>query len=131
MEVIGKVLGAIGLLLISIIFIPIGIIGAIYGVGEALWNRSLKRAGLKLSNFAKLMAVTIDVLLGVMASELLNDLFIKPSGYKIGKHLETVSSALGKNQDAKTLTKSGWVLVNILNWLDENHCIKSIDRSVR
>ena len=47
-------------------------------------------------------------------------------GYKFGKENETISSALGKNQRDKTLTICGKILVAILDFLDKNHCIKSI-----
>ena len=48
------------------------------------------------------------------------------NGYEFGREGETISSALGKNQRDKTLTTSGKILVFILDFLDENHCKKSI-----
>ncbi len=48
------------------------------------------------------------------------------SGYKFGRENETISSALGKNERDKTLSKKGKLLVKILDFFDENHCIKSI-----
>ena len=50
----------------------------------------------------------------------------KENGYQFGVVGETISSALGKNQRDKTLTICGKILVAILDFLDENHCIKSI-----
>ena len=50
--------------------------------------------------------------------------------YKFGVDGETISSALGKNQLMGTLTKEGKMLVNILNKLEKNHCVKWIDESV-
>ena len=47
-------------------------------------------------------------------------------GYKFGKENETISSALGKNERGKTLSKKGKILVAILDFLDKNHCQKSI-----
>ena len=47
-------------------------------------------------------------------------------GYKFGKENETISSALGKNERDKTLSKKGKLLVKILDFLDKNHCEKSI-----
>jgi hypothetical protein len=47
-------------------------------------------------------------------------------GYLFGREGETISSALGKNKRDGTLTKTGIVLCNILDFLDENHCINSI-----
>ena len=48
------------------------------------------------------------------------------NGYEFGREGETISSALGKNQRDKTLTTSGKILVFILDFLDKNHCKKSI-----
>ena len=51
----------------------------------------------------------------------------KENGYKFGAEDETISSALGKNQRDNTLTKTGKKLVWILDKIDKNHCIKSIN----
>lgn len=48
------------------------------------------------------------------------------NGYAFGDVNETISSALGKNQRDKTLTKFGNIICNILDFLDKNHCKKSI-----
>lgn len=48
------------------------------------------------------------------------------NGYKFGKEDETISSALGKNERDKTLTKTGKILVWLLDKLEKNHCKKSI-----
>ena len=47
-------------------------------------------------------------------------------GYGFGKTGETISSALGKNERDKTLSKKGKILVKILDFFDENHCENSI-----
>ena len=47
-------------------------------------------------------------------------------GYKFGRENETISSALGKNERDKTLSKKGKLLVKILDFFDENHCKNSI-----
>ena len=47
-------------------------------------------------------------------------------GYKFGDYRETISSALGKNKLKNTLTKTGKALCAILDFLDKDHCIKSI-----
>ncbi len=46
--------------------------------------------------------------------------------YEFGKENETISSALGKNERDKTLSKKGKLLVKILDFLDKNHCKKSM-----
>jgi hypothetical protein len=50
----------------------------------------------------------------------------KDNGYKFGDERETISSALGKNKRDKTLTITGKIVCNILDFLDKEHCIKSI-----
>ncbi|MFK5282330.1 hypothetical protein ACI3PL_22500, partial [Lacticaseibacillus paracasei] len=49
-------------------------------------------------------------------------------GYLFGNINETISSPLGKNERDKTLSKTGKILVWILDKLDKNHSIKSIDK---
>lgn len=61
-----------------------------------------------------------------------NTLMIKKEGYKFGEKWETISSALGKNQLAKSLSIFGWVIVYVLwaldpkYWFKGGHCINSI-----
>jgi len=47
-------------------------------------------------------------------------------GYQFGNVNETISSALGKNERDKTLTKTGEILVYLLNKIERNHCFLSI-----
>jgi hypothetical protein len=57
---------------------------------------------------------------------LLNDTLIKESLYRFGDSRETISSVLGKNQQTDTLTKTGKAIARFLDWVDPNHCQKSI-----
>jgi len=52
------------------------------------------------------------------------------TGHKFGNINETISSVLGKNQLTGTLTRGGKILVWILDKIDNNHAIKSIDEKV-
>jgi hypothetical protein len=54
------------------------------------------------------------------------NLSMQKNGYQFGNPNETISSALGKNERDKTLTKCGRILVKILDIIDKNHCKKSI-----
>lgn len=54
----------------------------------------------------------------------------KSNGYKFGLIDETISGVLGKNKRANTLSRTGKVLAYILDRLDKDHCIKSIDDSI-
>jgi len=50
----------------------------------------------------------------------------KDSANIFGDIRETISSVLGKNQRANTLTKLGKCICIILDFLDKDHCKKSI-----
>ena len=54
----------------------------------------------------------------------------KSNGYEFGHRDETISSVLGKNKRAGTLSKAGICLAYILDKLDNNHCINSIDDTI-
>jgi len=103
-------------------------------------------------------AVTIDVLGNIICQHLFNAILIKEdSKNKFGKLKETISSTVGKNiltsqstlykvyyifkiRNVKFLTFGifwysdlkflGNILANILDKLDKNHCLKSIDNNV-
>ena len=71
-------------------------------------------------------ALSIDIWANREFRTLWNDKLRIDGGYEFGRENETISSALGKNQRDKTLTKCGKILVAILDFLDKNHCQKSI-----
>ena len=50
----------------------------------------------------------------------------KNSKYKFGLINETINSVLGKNKLNNTLSKSGIILSNILDFIDKDHCINAI-----
>lgn len=57
--------------------------------------------------------------------------FLKTTyGYKFGNAGETISSALGKNQRDGTLTQLGILLCSILDFIDKEHCKKSINNNI-
>ena len=72
-------------------------------------------------------AITIDKLANREFRTLWNKKLRTESGYKFGAENETISSALGKNQRNKTLTKTGEKLVKALDFFEENHCLNSIN----
>tara|TARA_Y100000296_G_C5010600_1_gene174895 strand:- start:236 stop:613 length:378 start_codon:yes stop_codon:yes gene_type:complete len=75
-------------------------------------------------------AMSIDRFANVNAAELFNDIFIKKGGYKFGHPDETISSVIGKNQRDKTLTRFGRFLRRILDKIEPNHCLDSINENV-
>lgn len=81
-----------------------------------------------LSDLFFAMAYSIDMFGNILCSQLFNITLIKHNGYKFGERRETISSVLGKNILTNTLTRTGKVLSNILDFIDTNHCINSIDK---
>ena len=71
-------------------------------------------------------ALSIDIWANREFRTLWNDKLKIDIGYEFGKENETISSALGKNERDNTLSKTGKLLVKILDFLDENHCENSI-----
>ena len=84
----------------------------------------------KASGYFRNLAVGIDRFGNYQFRTLFNALFRLENGYKFGNFNETVSSVLGKNQRDNTLSKIGWLLVNILDFIDENHCLNSINDNI-
>ena len=71
-------------------------------------------------------ALSLDIWANFEFRTLWNTQLRMDGGYEFGRENETISSALGKNQRDKTLSKKGKLLVKILDFFDENHCKNSI-----
>lgn len=56
-----------------------------------------------------------------------NRVLIEKDGYQFGDSRETISSVLGKNKVDGTLTNVGKCLSQFLDFIENDHCIKSID----
>ena len=76
------------------------------------------------------LALSIDMAGNVLLRRPMNAWLITEEGYKFGNRKETISSALGKNKRDETLTPFGRGIANLLDFIDENHCLKSIDKMV-
>lgn len=85
--------------------------------------RSLFHGGNRLFYLALLVDKAGNVLLGPF----LNDT-MQRNGYEFGHYTETISKVLGINKALRTLTKSGRLLADFLNWLDENHVEKAASK---
>ena len=116
------------LFLISVVLMLItGPIGFIYGIFYNLFTRGLSGMG---EYFLKI-ALSIDQLGNVIMQHILNQFWIKKDGYPFGNRDETISSALGKNKALGTLTAFGKFIDQILDWIDPNHSLNSIDYYVQ
>ena len=69
----------------------------------------------------------IDIFANVIGAEFWNSVFIIDGGYKFGNPKETISSVLGKNQRKKTLTLMGDFIRWVLDRIEEDHCLNSIN----
>ena len=83
---------------------------------------------MRKKGYFKSTAISIDKFGNREFRTLLNKTLILESGYKFGDITETSSGVLGKNERDKTLSKTGKILVWILDKLDKNHAQKSIDK---
>lgn len=111
------------LLFMSIILVLIIIpLASLYKIFKAIQHRSFRELKLWFYSTAK----AIDIFGNVVASDLFNNLLIKYNGYKFGRRGETISSVIGKNYQNDTLTKSGNLLKQVLDCIDEDHCVKYI-----
>ena len=103
-----------------ILYIPLTVINAFLVLFKYGWKFKT------INDFFYETAVDIDRFGNRNFRTLWNETLRKEGGYKFGDERETVSSALGKNKRDGTLTKTGVIVCKILDYLDENHCIKSI-----
>ena len=103
-----------------ILYIPLTVINAFLVLFKYGWTWKT------INDFFYETAVDIDRFANRNFRTLWNETLRKEGGYKFGDERETVSSALGKNKRDNTLTKTGKILCSILDFLDKNHCLKSI-----
>jgi hypothetical protein len=112
-------MGIVLFLVAVILFIPLTVINFFC----VLWKYRIKWS--TINGFFHETAIDIDRFGNRNFRTLLN-LTLQNNGYQFGNINETISSALGKNKRDNTLTKVGLLLCYILDSIDENHCIKSI-----
>lgn len=112
------------LFLISILLFSITApLGCIYGILHALFTKGITGLG----EYCLKIAISIDQLGNVVMQHLLNSAWIKKEGYLFGNRDETISSALGRNKKLKSLTGFGKAIDKILDVIDPNHSLNSID----
>ncbi len=103
-------------LLLGLVLLPIGFIyQCIYTLLKGL-NKYLFK-----------IAKSIDQLGNVVCTDLFNHTLIKKSSNLFGNEDETISSVLGKNKLAGTLTGPGKALSWLLNKIEKDHVEKAIE----
>lgn len=122
----GTALALVSLLLAMLLF-PFGLLITFFiNLYKRRWSFSFKRLDQQFLS----IATSIDASGNVVCKDLFNLLLIKKGGYEFGKRKETISSVLGKNQRDNTLTGTGKGVAFVLDKIDRNHCLKSIDSLV-
>jgi len=120
---VNPIMGLI-LFIVSILLLAItGPIGIVYGLFYSLFTKYFSGVG---AYFLEI-AISIDQLGNVIMQHFLNLIWIQKGGYKFGNRDETISSVIGKNLKKNTLTNFGKFLSKILDSLDPNHSLNSID----
>jgi 8-oxo-dGTP diphosphatase len=115
----GLILFIAAKLLMTIVY-PLGFL---WSIGLTLFKNGWKSVDTYLFN----CAIADDQHGNTYVAKLFNDVLIKVGGYRFGNPDETISSVLGKNKLTNTLTILGRGLDWILEKLDPNHSIKSIE----
>lgn len=103
-------------------FAPIGILVTLILV----FIKDSRERFARFADYPYGIAHTIDILGNIVCGELFNIVLIKHGGYSFGVRTETISSVLGKNKRANTLTAMGKIIAHLLDTIDANHCIKSV-----
>src|SRR5680860_1506515 len=112
------------LFLISIVLLTVtGPIGFVYGLLHSLFTKGIKGIG----EYLLKIAISFDQLGNVIMQHLLNTLWVKKGRYNFGNRDETISSALGRNKKLGTLTGLGNNIDKLLDDIDPNHSLNSID----
>ena len=116
MKIISNIIGFILLIIAVVLIIPITLFNMFF-----VW----KKYG-SIDGYFRNTALNIDIWANSEFRAFWNGAMRKKNGYEFGKVGETISSALGKNERDKTLSNTGKLLVKILDFLDKNHCQKSM-----
>jgi len=110
---------AILALILVVSFAPIGIVFTLIQ-SVTLWNINY------FKDYCMNIAGALDQLGNVVMGPVFNLILIKKSKFKFGDKDETISSVLGRNQIDNKLRYLGKRLVALLDWIEEDHSIKSI-----
>ena len=122
----GTALAIVSLVLAMLLF-PLGLLITFFiNLYKRRWSFSFKRLDQQFLS----IATSIDASGNVVCKDLFNLILIKKGGCEFGNRKETISSVLGKNQRDNTLTGIGKGVAFILDKIDPNHCLKSIDSLV-
>ena len=72
------------------------------------------------------LAFAIDKLGNAVLGVAMNDILKKKGGLNFGNYDQTISYALGRNQQLGTLTRAGKMVAAVLDWIDKDHCANAV-----
>lgn len=102
--------------------------GILYQFYDFFKNKHKK---LYVADYFFKMAQCIDQLGNVVNRAIFNDVLLtKESTNSFGDNQETISSVIGKNLEDNTLSKVGLLLNKILNYIEPNHALISIEENI-
>lgn len=113
-----------GILIAILATIILYLFSGVFMIYSLIRSKSFK----EVNKYFFKIAVSVDQLGNVMAASMLNDMLIKHDGYKFGDEDETISSVIGRNMKSNTLTIAGRVVRYVLDKIEYNHCINSIEK---
>ena len=123
MKLINNLLLAIVATILSIIIIPLALLYALFYTWKSR-NNVLEF----IENILLKYSIGLDQIGNSTCYIFLNNVIIKDDTiYSFGNIDETISSVIGKNKLQGNLTICGRILDYILNLIDNNHSIKSIE----
>jgi hypothetical protein len=103
-------------LLLSVVLLPIGFT---FQVIATLFR--------SIDSYLFQIAKSIDQHGNLVCAELFNLTLIKRKGYRFGDMDKTISYALGRNAETKTLTYLGKKVCNLLNVIEKDHVKKAVE----
>ena len=111
-------------LFLAFILTPLGIV---FTFVKSFYKNSFKDAIKNLNLQFRTITISIDQYGNVVCKDLFNyTLITKESKYLFGHEDDTISKVIGYNKLNNTLSKTGIVVENILDFLDSNHSLKAI-----
>lgn len=113
-------------ILAILIFSVLSIVGFCWTIIKLFYKTKIKNALAGLSHYFFTIALSINQIGAVVFKGLFNDALIKGEGLPFGDEDKQISEVLGWNERYFELTKSGKLLVRILDKLDPKHCQKTL-----
>jgi len=117
--------------ILGLIYYKIIILLLAWGITEILIQAVYKRKFFKaslgiLAEVIFTLLILFDIVFNVLLAVPMNRLLIERGSYQFGDRKDTISRVLGVNERDNTLKKPGRVIASFLNFIEKDHCKKSI-----